>query len=84
MLDVFVHDRQSGETRRVSVSIAGAQADGDSITGAISAEGRYVTFSSDAPNLVPGDTNLIRDLFVHDLADSPLPANAGFETDLAG
>jgi Tol biopolymer transport system component len=82
--DVFVHDRQSGETRRVSVSITGAQADGDSISGAISADGRYVTFRSGAPNLVPGDNNGTFDVFVHDLADSPLPSNAGFEADLAG
>jgi hypothetical protein len=82
--DVFVHDRQSGETRRVSVSIAGGQADGDSVGGAISANGRYVSFTSDAPNLVAGDANNDLDVFVHDLADSPLTSNAGFETDLAG
>jgi hypothetical protein len=82
--DVFVHDRQSGETRRVSVSIAGGQADGDSVAGAISAGGRYVSFTSNAPNLVAGDANNDLDVFVHDLADSPLTSNAGFETDLAG
>ncbi len=33
---------------------------------AVSADGRYVVFDSKAPNLVPGDTNEYRDVFVHD------------------
>jgi Tol biopolymer transport system component len=61
--DVFVHDRLTHVTERVSVSSAGAQANGDSTPGffpswvAISADGRRVAFSSSATNLVPGDTN---------------------------
>jgi Tol biopolymer transport system component len=61
--DVFVHDRLTHVTERVSVSGAGAQANGDSTPGffsswvAISADGRRVAFSSSATNLVPGDTN---------------------------
>ncbi len=56
--DVFVHDRSNGKTERVSVSTGGAQgkATGDpwggSIAGGISANGRYIVFQSDAPNLV--------------------------------
>jgi predicted RNA-binding protein with TRAM domain len=64
--DVFVHDRQSGETRRVSVSSTGAQANGDSDSVAISADGRYIGFSSDASNLVASDTNKAGDVFVYD------------------
>jgi PKD repeat protein/Tol biopolymer transport system component len=64
--DVFVHDRDTGVTERVSVSSAGAQAEGDSIRSAISADGRYVAFSSSAANLVPGDTNARFDIFIHD------------------
>ncbi len=64
--DVFVHDRQTGATERVSVSTGGAQADGDSRIDAISADGRFVAFSSYATNLVAGDTNNMRDAFVHD------------------
>ena len=64
--DVFVHDRNTGTTTRVSVRSNGAEANGDSSSGSISADGRYVTFHSDASNLVGGDTNGIRDVFVHD------------------
>jgi Tol biopolymer transport system component len=64
--DVFVHDRQTGVTTRVSVDSAGNQSNGTSWVPAISADGRYVAFVSDASNLVPGDTNGFWDVFVHD------------------
>jgi Tol biopolymer transport system component len=64
--DVFVHDRQTGQTTRVSVSSTGAQANGDSDEGTMSADGRFVAFRSAASNLVPGDTNGLVDDFVHD------------------
>jgi Tol biopolymer transport system component len=64
--DVFVHDRQSGATTRVSVSSAGGQTDGGSYLPALSADGRYVAFSSESTNLVPGDTNGAVDIFIHD------------------
>ena len=51
-VDVFVHDRQEGTTERVSLASDGAQSNGDSFTGALSADGRFVVFSSDASNLV--------------------------------
>lgn len=65
--DVFVRDVVSGSTSRVSVSSSGAQADGISVVPSISANGRFVVFASDATNLVPGDTNAQRDIFVRDL-----------------
>lgn len=55
--DVFVHDLSSGETTRVSRGMAGSEANGGSIIPAISGDGRYVAFQSEASNLVPGDTN---------------------------
>src|SRR3989442_14439830 len=55
--DVFVHDRQTGTTERVSVDSAGNQANGDSGAVALSADGRFVAFTSVATNLVAGDTN---------------------------
>ena len=64
--DVFVHDRQSGQTTRVSIASNGTQANGSSFTPSISADGRYVAFTSVASNLVSGDTNSSRDVFVHD------------------
>ncbi len=64
--DVFVHDRQTGETTRVSVDSAGNEGNGSSINAAISADGRHVAFESSASNLVAGDTNGFADIFVHD------------------
>jgi Tol biopolymer transport system component len=66
--DVFLHDQASGVTMRVSVSSAGRQANGSSGFPAISADGRYVAFASQASNLVAGDTNHLSDIFVRDLA----------------
>jgi Tol biopolymer transport system component len=64
--DIFVRDRQAGTTERVSVSSAGEQANNRSFGGALSADGRFVAFYSDASNLVAGDTNGDTDIFVHD------------------
>ncbi|MGH2377210.1 MAG: DUF6531 domain-containing protein [Candidatus Limnocylindria bacterium] len=64
--DVFVHDRTTATTIRVSVGSGGAEADGESFLPAISGDGRYVAFISVATNLVPDDTNGGRDVFVHD------------------
>ncbi|HYJ68973.1 MAG TPA: PxKF domain-containing protein [Nocardioidaceae bacterium] len=65
--DVFVHDRLTHETTRVSVSSTGAQANHYSVEPAISADGSYVAFSSRASNLVAGDTNGLEDIFVRQL-----------------
>ena len=64
--DVFVHDRHTGTTTRVSLASGGTQANGASWSRAISANGQWVAFVSDADNLVAGDTNDARDVFVHD------------------
>jgi uncharacterized membrane protein len=64
--DVFVHDRQDGTTTRVSVDSSGVQGNGSSESPAISADGRFVTFYSDASNLVTGDTNGTWDVFLRD------------------
>jgi Tol biopolymer transport system component len=53
--DIFVHDRRTDTTERVSVSSAGAEANRHSYLGEISADGRLVAFSSKATNLVEGD-----------------------------
>src|SRR5438477_10465809 len=71
-VDVFVRDRLSGTTERVSVSSTGVQGNADSglLNGmggpSLSADGRYVAFDSQASNLVKGDTNGAIDVFVHD------------------
>ncbi len=65
--DIYVRDRSDGSVRRVSVSSGGAQAiGGESTHPAISGNGRFVAFQSRAANLVPGDTNGLLDVFLHD------------------
>jgi len=64
--DVFVHDLRARTTRQVSVSSAGQTGNGASDHASLDAHGRFVAFSSQASNLVPGDTNGSEDIFVHD------------------
>jgi Tol biopolymer transport system component len=74
MEDVFVADRAIHTLTRVSVATGGTQqlgADGAYADGgSISANGRTVAFASIARNLVPGDTNTVYDVFVHDLVSN--------------
>ena len=64
--DLFVHDRQTGETTRVSVATDGTEANEASDDPKLSADGRYVVFHSEADNLVSGDTNDTDDVFIRD------------------
>jgi len=64
--DVFLHDRQTGATQRVSVGTGGSQGNNDSDNPVIAGDGRYVAFDSVAPNLVDADTNATDDVFVRD------------------
>ncbi len=77
--DIFVHDRQTGQTTRVSVASDGTQAYGYSYNPSISADGRYVAFISVAsrdtePPILPSTTSLpnnpasmgVSQVFVHD------------------
>lgn len=76
--DVFLHDRdvdnngiydEAGyiSTIRISIATDGTEADSGSSAPDISADGRYITFSSNATNLVANDTNGSSDIFVHDM-----------------
>jgi hypothetical protein len=65
-LDVFLRDRQSATTGRMSVDSSGAQGGAESGNASISADGRYIGFHSFAHNLVPDDTNGAFDVFIHD------------------
>lgn len=78
--DVFVHDRQSGATVRVSLGDDEAQANRESSVAAIRADGQLVVFAAGATNLVPGDSNGVSDIFVRDIAAGTtlrLPAQGG-------
>ena len=65
--DVFVHNRDTGETTRVSVASDGSEGNHHATSPSMNADGRYVAFVSKATNLVPGDTNAAEDVFRHDL-----------------
>jgi hypothetical protein len=89
VFDVFAHDRRSGTTERVSVDSAGGQADSFSgyfttARAAISEDGRFVAYASDATDLVPGDTNGAFDVFLRDRGSLPTSKdqckNGGWKT----
>lgn len=93
--DVFVLDRDSSTTTRASVADGGVQANAGSYGPAISADGRFVTYNSDATNLVAGDSNSARDVFLFDsvaatttrvsVADGGAQANgSSFEPTISG
>lgn len=64
--DIFVHDRATGVTTRVSVGAGSVQGNDHSFTPSISRDGRIVAFWSLANNLVANDTNGVADVFVVD------------------
>ncbi|RQV98619.1 calcium-binding protein, partial [bacterium] len=64
--DIFVRDTTTGTTILVSGDALGTFGNGNSYTPSISADGRFVAFSSIARNLIVGDTNGVEDIFVHD------------------
>jgi flagellin-like hook-associated protein FlgL len=65
--DIFIKDLATGAVSRVSTTATGAQANGASAQGSLSADGRLMVFQSFATDLVPGDTNGRSDLFLKDL-----------------
>jgi hypothetical protein len=64
--DVFVRDRVTGTTTRVSVATDGTQSNGDARNPSISDDGDVVAFDGGMSNLVGGDTNDASDVFVRD------------------
>jgi Tol biopolymer transport system component len=61
--DIFLRDRTSGITSRISVATFGTEANNDSQRPALSGDGRYVVFWSIADNLAGDDTNGVGDVF---------------------
>jgi len=66
--DVFVYDRTTATTTRLSIGIAGVQSNAQSYNAVISGDSSAVAFFSEATNLVPGDTNAVGDVFVRNIA----------------
>ena len=65
--DAFVRNMALSTTTLASVGFSGGQSNGNSTEVMVAGNGRYVVFASDATNLVAGDTNNSRDIFVRDL-----------------
>lgn len=65
--DIFVHDMQTNNTTRVSVTSTAVEGNGGSANPSVSSDGRYIAFQSSASNLVTNDTNGRTDIFVHDM-----------------
>jgi Tol biopolymer transport system component len=66
--DIYVKDLLSGSIQRASVTSGGGANDASSRSASISANGRFVAFSSTATDLVAGDANGVEDIFIHDLS----------------
>ena len=60
--DIYLHDRTTGQTTRISVTSGGGDADGASRQPGISGSGQFVVFASEATNLVASDTNGVSDV----------------------
>jgi Tol biopolymer transport system component len=65
--DAFVHDRDSSETRRISITTGGDQVSANIFAPIISGNGRFVAFESEAAELAPDDINGRSDVFLVDL-----------------
>ena len=70
--DVVVEDLLTGAITLVSADATGKQGAGDATDPSISDDGRYVTFLSDAPDLLPGDTSGQTDVYVKDMVTGTL------------
>lgn len=66
LLAPLAHAQVAGHLTRGSVDSLGGQAQGNSGAPSLSADGRWLAFESDAPNLVPSDNNADTDVFVRD------------------
>ena len=78
--DVFLHDRSTGQTERVSLDGAAGQADGDSAGASLSADGRYVAFWSNAGDLTPepfGPGIFVRDRWTGTLERASVDSHGG-------
>jgi len=67
VFQIYRRDRVTGETHLVSGSSGGVAGNAPSLRSSISADGRYVLFYSSASNLVTGDSNGVRDVFLKDM-----------------
>lgn len=78
-LDIFLSDRATGTTKRISLGAGGAQANNDSYAPYVSLDGKYVLFTSKATNLTTAaDSNAAEDLFLYDALGGTIERVAEF------
>ncbi|MEM8790710.1 MAG: Ig-like domain-containing protein [Pseudomonadota bacterium] len=78
--DIYVRDFNTGTTEIISINDQGVPFGGNTGTiGAISADGRFVVFTSNTPGIVDGDDGIFTDVFVVDRGDPEDPGDASVE-----
>lgn len=82
--DIFVHDLRTRRTTRVSTSTGGGEADASCYSPSISANGRWVSFSSSASNLVPINVLSLSQIYLHDAKTGVTTRISGFTNDSEG
>jgi hypothetical protein len=66
MSDIFVKNTITGAIERIDVDVNGVQSNHNGWSPQITPDGRFVVYESGATNIVPGDTNWVIDIYVHD------------------
>ena len=66
--NVYLRDRSTGETRLITKGFDGSTSNGDSFHPAISADGEWIAFQSEASNLIPDDADGLSNMFLYELA----------------
>ncbi|MEL6438110.1 MAG: hypothetical protein AAFQ80_02470 [Cyanobacteria bacterium J06621_8] len=64
--DIFIYDREQQSVELITIASDNSPANDSSSVGSLSGNGRYISFSSGANNLVPNDFNNQRDIFIYD------------------
>ena len=84
VFDTFVKDLWAGRTYRVSLADGGLQSDGETSSLRFSPDGRFLTSTSSATNLVPGDTNGAVDVFIQAFSTVSTGITPGFSGYVVG
>src|SRR5205814_4039524 len=71
---IFVRDLVAGTTRIASITSTGTTPNRESFDESISLDGSKVTFTSPGTDVLPGDTNNARDVFMRDFGGNVGPA----------
>ncbi len=82
--DIFLYDRTTGNLTRINIPESDSEADGHSGNAEISADGTVVAFASNASNLLDGDNEGFKDVFVYDRDDGTISRVSVASNGIAG